>query len=339
MSVKILNDNIKSGNFSALYYIYGEEEYLKNHYFSTLKQKVVTELPEFNVIEFDNKNFNFLDFCNTVNSYPVMSERKLVTVTDFDNSLLKKDFTKEFVSFLKDIPGFCTVLFLDGPLKTVSASNPLLKAVTSAGGIAVDVKKPDLSSLVSWVGRHFKTAGKAVAVQDIHYLIDIADSDMMSLSNEISKLCNYVTDQTVTKADIDRLVTKSIDTNRYEIADAFCASNYDKIFDILDKLYKQNVDDIVVANVFYRAFTDMYKAKLALNSGRRAADLSADFKLNPYAAPKIMKNAQKMSKKTLETAVVLSLELDRDLKSTPYNKRDLLVAYIGKIVECRQLNG
>lgn len=335
MSIKILNENLKSLNFNSLYYIYGEEEYLKNYYFSALKEKAVTELVEFNVIEFDSKNFNYLDFCNTVNSYPVMSERKLVTVTDFDNSLLKGNFTKEFVAFLKDIPDFCTVVFFDGPLKNITSSNPLLKAVTASNGVAIEVKHPDMKSLTNWAIRHFKNFGKTVFEQDVHYLIDIADSDMMSLSNEISKLCNYVVDAQVTKADIDKLVTKSIDTNRYEIAEAFCDFNYDKLLSIIDKLYKQNVDDIVISNLFYRSFGDMYKAKLALEVGRRSADFAADFKLNPYAATKIMKNAQKLTKATLEKSVILALKLDRDLKSTQLNKRGLIFTFIAELAECR----
>ncbi len=335
MSVKILNENLKTGKFSSLYYIFGEEEYLKNHYFGQLKSKVVTEFVEFNVIEFNESNFSFLDFSNTVNSYPVMSDKKLVCVTDFDNSLLKKDFTKEFGEFLKNIPDFCVVVFFDTILKPYSKSNPLEKVITSSGGISVEVKKPDLSSLTNWAMRHFKNSGKVISVSDIHYLIDITDNDMMSLSNEISKLCNYVDSDEISKSDIDSLTTKSVETNRYEIADAFCGKNYTKIFSILDKLYKQNVDDIIIANVFYRAFSDMWKAKLAMKNGKTSSELASDFKLNPYAAGKIIKNSKLVTLAVLQYALERSLKLDREMKSLPYNKKDLIISFIGEIISYR----
>lgn len=338
MSLKILNNNLKNKSFSALYYIFGEEEYLKEYYFSEIKKCAVTELPEFNVIEFDSKNFEYIDFTNAVNSYPVMSDKKLVTVTDFDNSLLKKDFTKEFVGFLKNIPDYCIVVFFDTALKSVTASNPLEKAISSAGGVAVQVKKPDISSLSVWAKKHFASAGKAISNDDLHYLIEIADNDMMSLGNEISKLCNYVEGESVTKDDIDRLVTKSIEANRFEIVDAFCAKNYTKIFHILDKLYKQCIDEIMIANIFYRAFSDMWKAKLAIISGKTSAELANDFKLNPYAANKIIKNSKMISKNVLDCALMLSLKLDKDLKSTPFNKKDLIITYISDIIDRRERN-
>lgn len=336
MSVKILNENLKTGSFCSLYYIYGEEEYLKNYYFSQLKSKIASDFPEFNITEFNSKNFDFIDFCNAVNSYPVMCDKKIITVTDIDNSLFKKGFTEEFVSFLKKIPEFTVVVFFDSQLKNITASNPLEKAVTSAKGLCVEVKKPDVRSLVRWVDKHFKTYGKKISSDDIEYLIEISDSDMMSLDNEISKLCNYVDSDTVLRTDIDNIVTRSIDANRYEIADAFCNRNYKKIFEIVDKLYKQNIEDIVIANVFYRAFLDMWKAKLALNSSKTSQQLSTDFKMNPYAANRIIKNSKTLSLKFLEQAILLSLKLDTELKSTPFNNKDLIILYIGNIINYRE---
>ena len=339
MSVKILNNDLKSGEFSSLYYIYGEEEYLKEFYFSSLKSKAVTQLPEFNIIEFDNKSFNYLDFTNAVNSYPMMSDKKLVSVINFDNSLLKKDFTKQFVEFLRNIPEFCVVVFFDTSVKETTSSNALEKAVNSADGVSVFVQKPDTSSLVSWVARHLKSYNKTASKEDILYLLDISDTDMLTLLGEISKLCNYVENDVITKDDINKLVTRSIETNRYGIAEAFCKKDYSKIFDILDKLYKQCVDDIVIANIFYRAFVDLWKAKLAYKKGKSAADFARDFKLNSYAATKIYKNLKYVSEKTLENAVLLALKLDADIKSTPFDKRGLIVAFVGELVSRRDLHG
>lgn len=38
-------------------------------------------------------------------------------IIDFDNSLLKKNFTVDFTKVLSQIPDFCTVVFLDTQLK------------------------------------------------------------------------------------------------------------------------------------------------------------------------------------------------------------------------------
>ncbi len=332
MSVKILSDNIKSKNFSTLYYIYGEEEYLKNYYYNELKQKSVTDFFEFNIVEFDNKNFDYLDFCNSVNSYPVMAEHKFVGVIDFDNSMINNEFT----SFLKNIPQFCTVAFFDTEVKKATNKNVLEQAITDANGVCVKVSKPTESSLAAWVTRHFKKNNKTISTSDVNYIIAIADNDMRLLSNEINKLCSYVSGDTITRSDIEKLVTKSIEANRFEISDAFCHKDYDKVLDIVDKLYKQNVDDIVIANIFYRTFTDLWKAKVSVMSSKAATDLKNDFGINQYGAMKLIKNSQKLSFEFLETGIALSKQLDINLKSTSLNQRDLITVYIADLIDRRQ---
>lgn len=339
MGLKTLLENLKNKNLLSLYYIYGQEEYLKQHYYSEIKKCGVESLPEFNYFEFNGKTFSYDEFCNYVDSYPVMSSHKVIGIIDFDNSILKNKFQKEFSDYLSKIPDYCTVVFLDTELKPESDTNPLLDTVSQSGGIVIEVQKPSTSSLVSWIKRHFKSSGKEISTDDVHYLLSIADDNMLSLNNEISKLCGYVSGSVVSRPDIDNLVTKSIDANRFDLADAFYNKNYNKIFTIIDKLYKQNIDDIVIANVFYKTFLDMWRACLAFESGRTSNDFASDFGIKNYGASKVMKNTRNVKKSFLESAVILSCKLDKQLKSMPYNKKDLIFTYVADVIERRQGNG
>ncbi len=340
MSVKIITDNLKSKQFGPLYYIYGEEEYLKDYYYNELKQKTVSDMREFNVIEFDSKNFDWLDFCNCVNSYPVMAEHKFVGVINIENSLLNDKFKSKFVDFLKTIPEFCTVVFFDNELKKTGNTNPLKDAVQSAGGVIAQVERPATSGLVGWCARHFKQAKKQISTADINYMLTIADNDMRTLSSEISKLCNYCSGDTVSREDIDAIVTKSIDANRFEIGDAFCAKNYNKVLDIVDKLYKQSVEDIVIVNLFYRAFVDLYKVKLAIMCQKPLQQTATDFDIKPaFIVSKLAKNSCSLSIDFLEYAISISKKTDIKLKSTPYNKRDVVTFYIAELIDRRNSVG
>ncbi len=338
MSVKTITENLKSKSFASLYYIYGQEEYLKSYYYNELKQKTVTDMPEFNAVEFDSKNFDWLDFCNCVNSYPVMADRKFVGVVNFDNSRLKDKFTKQFVEFLKTIPDFCTVVFYDNELKTVTPSNPLQKAIDAANGVIANVEKPTTSALATWTARHFKKAGKQISAQDINYMLSIADNDMRTLLGEIAKLCNYVSDDTVSRTDIDAIVTKSIEANRFAIGEAFCSRNYDRVFDIIDKMYKQNIEDILIVNAVYSAFNDMYKVKLAISCGKTVGEVTRDF-FSPnkaFVASKTAKLVGSLTLEFLEMAVALSKQVDIKLKNSPFSKRDVIMFYIADLINRRE---
>jgi len=339
MGIKTITENIKSKTFSTLYYIYGEEEYLKKHYFSQIKKVIASDFTEFNYIELSGKNFNENDFSNSINSYPVMSDKKMVSVIDFDNSTLKKGNAKEFIDCLNNIPDYCTVVFYDTDVKDLSAAKPLADVVTNIGGVVAKIDKPNISSLAAWSKKHFKSAKKDISNEDLYYLLSIADNDMLSLNNEISKLCNFTNADIITANDIDKLVTRSIDANRYEISDAFCAKKYNKVFDIIDKLYKQNIDEIVIANVFYKCFNDLLKARCALDSFKTSQQFSKDFAFNPYIASKIMKNSKVLTRDFLEKAVFASLNLDIKLKSSSLNKKELIEDYVAELISYRQIYG
>ncbi len=336
MSIKTITDNLKSLQFSPLYYIFGEEEYLKEHYYSLLKQKCCTEFVEFNTIEFLPKTFDFNDFENCVNSYPVMAERKFIGVHNLENSHV----TQQFCELLKQIPEYCTVVFYDNEQKQPADKNLLENAVMSANGVVANVEKPSGSALSNWCMRHFKTSSKTISSQNLSYLLSVADTDMRFLANEISKLCSFVKEQEITKEDIDKVVTKSIDANRFAIGDAFCAGDYSKVLDIIDKLYKQNSDDTEIAYVFFKLFTELYKAKIALKNGVQAGQLALELGIKPsFAATKAMKNARLLSYEFLKQAILLSIKLDLDFKRVSQNKRDLINFYIAELIDRRQTIG
>ncbi len=332
MSSATAINNIKKEKLCSLYYIYGEEEYLKLHYCLRIVKNAVSAVPELNLIEFDGRNFDLTDLENCVNSYPVMSDKKVVKIVDMDNNRLKKEFSGRLLKILENIPDFCVVIFYDTQAKNESNNTSLIKIVEKAGGVIEKADHPALAKLESWCLRHFKEEGKNISRQDIGYFLQITDNDMTFLKNEIQKLCSGTTSDTVTKNDIDRLVVRSIDANRYAIIDAFCAGNYSLVMEIINKLYLQNTDDMIIANVFYRAFLDLWHARLALDNGKSQAELSKDFNMKSYGALKALKNAKNMSLGFIHQSLQLALKLDTELKSTSYNKRDLITAFVADVI-------
>ncbi len=329
MNGNILINDIKTKSFKRLYYIHGHEQYLKDYYYSEIKKKAVSSMREFNIIEFDSKALDLSIFSDTINSYPVMGEYKLIGVIDFDNSIIASKEKKETLkSILKNIPPFSIVVFFDTALKDEQKSTPLSQLVVSAGGADVVLDKPAPSNLAAWLKRIFKSYDKQILQDDLYYFMETADSDMLALKNEAKKLCQAVEDVKITKEDIDNIVTKSIDANRFEITDALYSRNFDKLFSVIDKLYKQGCEHLDIANVFYRAFIDMYRARSAMEEGISSKEMADDFKINVYGAAKVMKNVQNMRMPYLIYCLNRCWDLDLSLKSARLGGRELITAFI-----------
>lgn len=336
MSVKQLTEDIKNGTLASVYYIYGEEEYLKRTYFDQLKNAGAPELPEFNLIEINGRNFDLIDFTNSVNSYPMMSEHKVVAVTDFENDMLKKDFSAKLTETLKNVPDFCTVIFYDGELKRDKSNAALSKIMKNAGAVDVSVGHPSLSGLASWCIRHFKSGGKRADEAVLKRLFDRSGTDMLVLSNEIKKLCSGVDGEIITVADVDALATRNIEADRYRMIDAFCNSNYSELLSVIDDLYSQGVDDISIANVLYYAFLDLWHARETLDCRRSRAELVSVMGMRPFVADRTLRNARGLSARFLRKAMLNALELDVKLKSTSLNKRELITVFIADLVRERE---
>ena len=70
-----LKNQIKSGDFSNVYMIYGEEDYLKEYYVNKLKDKIVEPaFADFNFHQYDGKKTPVSEILNDADMMPMMAD-------------------------------------------------------------------------------------------------------------------------------------------------------------------------------------------------------------------------------------------------------------------------
>ncbi len=323
MSLEILKTKIKNKDFAGVFYLYGDEEFLKDNYYQSIKKKSVTDLQEFNVHEFSGEDLSLNSLENMINSFPMMSDRKFVGVVDLAHDLLKEDFKKELVRVLQDVPEYACVVFLDTAQKG-GTDTVLQKLITKAGGLAVNVAKPDKPYLATWGCRQFKSAGKEISRDEMYYILDVAENDMLSLQNEIKKIAAFAAGDTVTRSDIDAVITKSLETNRFALGDALTRRDFPKVMRVVNDLYAQQYDDIQIANLIYRCLVDLLRATWANRACKRNIDMKADFGMHEYGASKMMQACKAMTENQLIYCIDLCLDCEVRLKSEAGDKKEMV---------------
>ena len=99
-------------NEDDTYIFYGEEVYLLEYYLSELQKKVVGDMmPEFNLTVI-NKEPEFNELADVVESYPAMNDRRLVIVRDFDVISASADFSEKAEKLFSDMPEHCVLVFV-----------------------------------------------------------------------------------------------------------------------------------------------------------------------------------------------------------------------------------
>ena len=156
----------------------------------------------------------------------------------------------------------------------------------------------------------------------------------MTLQNELDKLCAFVEHGEITAEHIEMLTTKNLEAKVFKLADFVASGNSDQAYKQLDLLFYQREEPIAVLAVLSGAYVDMYRVRVAIESGEQSSVLEKYFDYGKKAFR--LKNAERDGKRLTTTALRKSLDaiVDTDyrMKSTRADKRVLMETLISKLL-------
>ncbi len=331
MTIEALKKQLAAKTPAALYYLCGDEQYLLDYYYRKFKACCSEILPEFNYIELDGKKIDYELLADACTSYPVMAERKLVAVMDPDSGALKGSGEKKLTEALHDIAPGVTVLFLEHARER-GKTGAVEAAVRKLGGEIVRADRPKPEALAAWVKKRVESAGGSVEPQAGAYLVDLTGGSMLRIDRELQKLLAYAKEEEITRAVIDQLVAPEEESSWFAVSDAVCEHDFDKLMQALQLLYRQNVDDAVIAGMFYRTYINLWRGEVALREGKSSAELASVCGISPYAAAQIMRSAAKLQEGEALEGLRRCRELDKKIKTSGINKKDLIYSFAAAIL-------
>ena len=102
-----LKNDLSAGAPGCAYIFYGEESYLREYYLGELRKKLVPAgFEEFNYHRMEGKDLTVQSLSEMAEAMPMMAERTLIVVTDFDIFKLNEEQREKMVAFLEDIPPY-----------------------------------------------------------------------------------------------------------------------------------------------------------------------------------------------------------------------------------------
>ena len=328
--LQVLKDHIKQGEPARLYFFYGEETFLLNHYLKQLQKLIIDPITEsFNFHKLTAETFDLQSFGDSVENLPMMAERTMVIVDEIDIFKFNEADRERMIQILSDIPDYCTVVFTyeTTPFKPDKRLKKLWEAVDQYGTL-VEFQKQSQRDLVAWIGRHFAAAGKRIHPNLCVYLIDITDGTMTSLLGEISKICAYSGADEICKSDIDAVVEPVLDAVVFQMTDLLGQGEYGTALMKLQQLLKLQQEPIPILGAIGGHFRRLSTAKILLDNGKNANDLMKLTGLGDYPARKTMSAASRFSATFYQKAAELVMESDVQMKTSfddPQRILDVLI--------------
>ena len=313
-----LKADIAAGTPGCAYIFYGEESYLREYYLGQLRKVLVPAgFEEFNYHRLEGKDLTVQSLSEMAEAMPMMAERTLIVVTDFDLFKLNEEQREKLIAFLDDIPPYCCVVFVYDTVeyKPNRTMKKLYKAVSDHVE-AVEFRAADNSDLVAWIARRFKALGKEIDRQTAEYLIFTCGGLMTGLVPEIAKIGAYAKGKTITQKDIDAVADPVLSAEVFKLSDTVLQGNYDLAASILGDLLKMQTEPIMILAALGSQLRRIYTARMAIDSGHdkywlmELWDMKSD-----YPAKLLLSAAKKTTADWCADAVKMCQVLDRRMKS------------------------
>ena len=345
-----LGADTKAGKLARVYMLYGEEDFLIRMYTDKLVSLAVSEderemnfrkytiVPGADKGSRDDRPPKIDELSDFVDSMPFFAERKCVLLKNFDPDMIDKDDEFEgYIALINDIPDTSVVIFtfedrVGDPKKFreklgKAKMKKLIEAVDK-NGIVCELNGFDDAKLAGMAIVKCRRAGCELSEEDAVFLAERVGSSLLLLQTEVEKLCAYRVSGNITRDDIELLVPKHIEGNIYEIAKELFAGRVGRALEILNVMYVQQVEHVIILAALSGHFVDLYRAKLGIKANRSWSDTAAVFGYvgkRKYAMEKAYGMARPLSEAYLGECMAVLYNANKLLNSTKKERKRLVV--------------
>ena len=312
-----------------LYLLWGEEDYLRESYFSELRGHVFPDGDPggMNLRRLDGQAAEEMIRTATL-TLPFFADRTFVELRGFNPNKCAKNEAAKLAELFSDIPDYCTLAILPETGFDPDGRLSFIKAIKKAGKV-LEFTTPDSAQIVTWVRRRCEAEGKTIGRPAAEHLVYMCSPLINRLKPEIEKLAAFAQGEEITIADIDAVAERMPETRVFELTDCLAARDYDGALSRLAELLSMREQPVALLAMIGSQLRRLYAARLAIDNGlgegyvRDVAGIKYDFLLK-----KLMASARGFALSGLQNAIIRCAECDYKLKSTSLEDEALLSDFI-----------
>ena len=343
ISTKILKKNIKDGIIKNFYYFIGEEFFLMKNFTDkifSIKNKNFENNSKNNIdfCLFDNELLNLDQIYNAINTFPMISDKKLILITSSNMHDMKQDFFKNFIKIFSDIPDFCTVIVQDTSVQDKKNMQYLefLKKISEISEFS-EFKHEAVSAqkqAIIWA----KKLNKILDNKNSKFLCQKCSNNLNSIKFLIENIVLNLNqdEKEISQKIIEEYAPKFNEKyNIYDISKAIRNKNINLAIKISDLLLNQNEEANKILSVIISDFIDAFRIQESKKSGISRNEFlnffnykNKEFKLN-YAEI-LAKNFN------IEKVLKLLINADTKIKSLNIDSKIILSSVFNGMIACKK---
>ncbi len=326
-----LKSDLKAGRLACVYFLFGEEHFLTKTYENKIIEAALGKEPsDLNYVRWNEPpSADILsDFAD---SMPFFAEYKVIVLSDLDADKLDNDTLNAYLATIENLPD-TTVLIISQTGVEIDPKKPKAKmkklmAAAEKCGVLCEMKFMSSAMLGKMAAKKAARLGCNLSDGNAVLLAELCGKDMNLLSTEVQKLCDYTVSGEITREAIDALVPKMVDTSIYTLATELFAGRTANAFNILDDLFVQRMEPVVILGTLSGHFVDCYRAKLAMLAKKTANDTAAAFNYprnRTFVISKAFNSVKYLSVDYLKSCIDILYRTNMLLNSSRADRRTLL---------------
>ena len=306
MKFEDLKNNLKK-QIDSSYLLIGSDEFLLSSAYNLILKYGEIDIPDLNVIRFNEGNINCEDVVRALETMPVFSKRKLVHL---DIRMTKKSEIKNLnmlIDYLSHPNADAVLVVSLGDNEDIS--------IDSDGMTIVDCSKLDFKIVSAKINATIKKYQKTIDDRAVQMLFDYTLGDLSKILIECDKLVAYVGDRNeITSDDVVAIVNKTLEYQVYELTENLAKKNSARVYEILEDMSAKKDEYKTLPALIYAHFRRLFM--IALNPGLNNYELSKNLGVKEFAVKMSRPQAEKFSKSSLKKINELCTKVDFDIKQS-----------------------
>lgn len=323
--------HIAAGTPSPVYLICGDDGYLRRRALDALKDAFMPAvMPAFNYTEFDGSTCTVDEIAAAAETLPVMDERRVVLVKDMDAAAVGAEQYRRLEALLGAPYDSCVLIFFQVSVKASAKAGDrqgAMRSLIKKHGTVINCKTPSAGEIADILTDAAKETGASLSRADAAFMVERCGTDITNLLSELAKL-SAMGGGKITRAAIEQHTTQSLDVKAYLLASHVIAGRRREAFAVLEDLFEERTEPVVVLAILSGSFIDLYRARLAADERKDAADMAAlfgdEYKGKEKRLSFSFRDCRRFSPALLRQWCLLLCETDAQLKSSRVDGKILL---------------
>jgi DNA polymerase-3 subunit delta len=313
------------GRFAPCYFFCGDEKYPIDVVIDALLTHAIDpSMKEFNLDVVHGNEIDGKKIVSIASSYPMMAERRVLIVKDFDR-VNGKDVLDPYIEH----PSATTILAL-------IANNPDFRkkpySTFKKAGFVHESRVWYDNETIAWIESRVKKMNAAIEPAAVQLLHSFVGNNLRELDNELEKVMLAAgSGAKITVAQVEKVVGVSREFTSFQLCDRIGEKNMAKALEIAQRMIGAGESVVGMIAAVTNHFVRLWKLKDAVQQGKSEQEMLAFVYFNNFALKGCIAQLRNYSPGEIEQAFVLLAEADLASKSSG-DPRLIITTLIAEII-------